>query len=107
MTPTNTPFEESISQILIKLHHDGWEKGKKQVETPYTYTLDDEPKREAFKQITQLHKAAVREAVIKELEQFDQARCICNETDTATCDSYWHHLNPIRDRIAQLKKEEK
>ena len=44
--PTNTP--ETIQDLLIKLHHDGYEKGLKQHGTPYSYTLDEQPKAEAL-----------------------------------------------------------
>ena len=36
-----------LDEMLIRLHHDGWMKGKQQVKIPYEYTLDDEPKIEA------------------------------------------------------------
>ena len=102
MSTTNTPFEEGLEGF-------GWTEKD---DGSYVYGIDDhwqldestaELLNEQIKSLTQLHKAAI----VAELEQFSRAKCICNETDTLMCDSYWHHSNAVEDRIEQYKKEEK
>lgn len=54
---------------------------------------------------TNLVEEEVSKAVIKELTNFSNPSCICNEKDTQACDDYWHHQNMIDDRIGELQSE--
>lgn len=96
------PREDSwlwLEQILIKLHHDGWEKGKAQIETPYSYTLDDEPKREAFKAIL-----SRLEEVIPDKKIPEWCSEVGDEMRFARAKGFDEAINEIRKRLGLREK---
>lgn len=67
-----------VDEILIRLHTDGWNSGKKQLKTPTSYTLKEKPKAEAKSALYQLlidslpEKKSV-EGSYPQVEGFNQA----------------------------------
>jgi len=60
--------EKIIEDCLLRVHFDGWEKGKEQVKTPYKYTLDDNIPRKEFRKILKLFSQQKQE-IIEEIKK--------------------------------------
>lgn len=106
-------IEEEAQEIAIKIRVDGWERGKKQRETPYDYTLSDQrPLDQATAAITELVRRGQREAVTTLADQINylarvsdmparEVADLVNRAWTKTVDVYVPLLHPSNSQTGE------